>query len=236
MNARPAVVVLFTHAVQSDEVLLGVRGDLGWRARNDKVSADASPITLSELVQPEKEQSVFVFRPRNTFTAFLFARLGRRLGLFGSRSGRRGWRRGGCRRLSLDGLRRDKVESDFGRDVIRIIFKIRKGNQTRLDGSDIVFQSREAILQVLHAFLRHLLLKPAPVVIPHDWPRTVILRETRLKEFILLPGPTHGIASEKPEVCETGVDSAVPEVQSRHLVSVQNFNALAEQFARAMNT
>merc|ERR1719409_2038861 len=96
-------------------------------------------------------------------------------------------------------------------------------SRTHPDRSDIVFQSREAILQVLHAFLRHLLLKPAPVVIPHDWPRTVILRETRLKEFILIPGPTHGIASEKPEACETGVNSAVPEVQSRHLSSVQNF-------------
>jgi len=55
VNARPALVVLFTHTVQSDEVLLRVRSDLGRRARNDKVSADASPITLAKFVQSEKE-------------------------------------------------------------------------------------------------------------------------------------------------------------------------------------
>ena len=81
MNTSASFVILLAHAVEPDEVLLSVRCDLRWRARDDKVSAYAAPVTLAKLVQAKEKQSVFFLGPRNTLTSLVLSTLGSRLRL-----------------------------------------------------------------------------------------------------------------------------------------------------------
>lgn len=50
---------IFVHRVQTNEILLSMARHLGGSPRHHKVSRNASPITLTILVQPEKKQPVF---------------------------------------------------------------------------------------------------------------------------------------------------------------------------------
>jgi len=219
VNARPSLIILLAHAVKPDEVFLRVGCHLSGRSRDDEVSADTSPISLAELVQTEKEQFVLFFSPRNAFATLLFATLGGSFGLFRRRRlhgrRRRHWRR--SRRLER--FRRRKAETHFRGDVmITVIVVLWKLYETSFDVSHVFFQLAESILQVVDALLRHLFLKLAPVIIARDGPRPIVLRQTRLKEFVLLKRPAHRVAPEQPEVSvrETGV-AAVAKIQRRHV-------------------
>ena len=117
-----AALIFLVERVESDEVLLRVRSNLRGRPRDDKVSRDAAPVTLSKLGQAEEKQTVFLLRPGDTLSSLLVGGLrGGRLGLLLARG------RGGSRRRGR-GRRRAKG----------IVLVVRQGNAPGFDVFDIL--------------------------------------------------------------------------------------------------
>mmetsp|Transcript_6876 Transcript_6876/g.20566 ORF Transcript_6876/g.20566 Transcript_6876/m.20566 type:complete len:205 (+) Transcript_6876:604-1218(+) len=195
MNTRTSLIFL-VHRIQANEVLLRMRGHLRGRSRNNKVSRNRSPIAFPKLGQPEEKQTVFFFRPRNTFSPLLLLR---ELLLGTTRAGSHVRPRGSSRFRRAAAVRRLLLLHAVSAAILLVLrqltrwrsghFKLHVVIQTPIRAAR--FARRLSKLRVLKLSSpprsRHIFATPSDVVVRHS--RPTALNRANIIHQLIVPLP-----------------------------------------------